>query len=222
MQGIFSTLAATLALFLSASVAGATTYTIQSQLGSAGHIWFPEFTLSNIINDVAVRLVIVTNASLGPVHTQSLIDFQVDGNEFRSLNHWQSDLLAPTLRESVSPLADETTIFATTMGLFSDFESEVSFHKKFKPESAEKLDAFSCSKGVGTDCQVDAKYDAADAILFSSKLDWGVFIVGSNCCSTEVWKWLLIEQLLSGSNFRFQRENVSSPRIVILRTTNRF
>jgi hypothetical protein len=215
MQGRFLILAATLVLFLSAGVAGATPYTVQSQLDSVGNIWFPEFTLSNIINDIGVREVIVTDGTPGPVHAPNLIEFQMD-------NLLQSDVLAPTQSQSGSALADGSTIFATTMGLFYDFESEFYPRKKLAHESTEKSNAFTCMNGGGAECQGAAKYDAAVAILFSSKLDWSIFIVGSNCCSTEVWKWLLIEQFLSPSNLHFQKKNVSLPRIVTLRTMTHF
>ncbi len=208
---------ATLTLLLSASVGKATTYAIRSPLNMVEDIWLPKFIFQNIGNDGKGRIGGVVDGNRVLLPPENLVEFQIGVSELNSSDFGQSDMLATARRENEFMLIAKK---ATATGLFVEVESESISYAKSKHNSA-KPKAVYCRDAENSECGGDVQRNSAAALLFSSRPNWSVYMVGSDCCSAKVWQGLLVERFLSPFSISFQGRTLSSGRVLMLRTSPR-
>ena len=217
MRVRFCAIVATLALLLSASAGKATTYAIRSPLNVVEGIWIPEFIFQNIGNDGKGGIGGVAGDNWGLLPPENLGEFQIGVSELNSSDFGQLDMWATARRGHESVLIDKTET-ATERSV--EVESESISYAKSKHNSA-KPEAVYCRDAENSECGDDVQHNSVAALLFSSRPNWSVYIVGSDCCSAEVWQDLLLERFLSPLSIRFQGQTLSSGRVLMLRTSPR-
>lgn len=209
------TVVTTLALLLSVGAVKATTYAIP--LSIAEGIWFPRLIFSNV--DSRRGIDGIADGARGlPLLAENLAEFQIGVIKFNFSDLEPSDVLPPAQHGSESALISKAAIFAQAAGSFVEVESESSPYAKVRHHSV-KPNAVYC-RDAG--CRGDTRPDSATALLFLSRPDWSIYMVGSDSFGSKAWKELLVEELLSPSAVRFKAQSVSSSHILILRTLNHF